>query len=74
MVQDDGDEEGMVVLDDGDEVEVVALAYHDIHNHHDIHNQVEVEAMDDDGVVVDNHQDLDCKEVQELDYFHQPCQ
>ena len=67
----------MVVLDDGDEVEVVevvALAYHDIHNHHGIHNQVEVEAMDDDGVVVDNHQDLDCKEVQELDYFHQPCQ
>ena len=58
----------MVVLGDGDEVGVVALAYHDIHN------QVEVVAMDDDGVVVDNHQDLDCKEVQELDYFHQPCQ
>ena len=67
MVLGDGDEEGMVVL--GDDVEgAVALAYHDIRN------QVEVVATDDDGVVVDTHQDLDCKEVQELDYFHQPCQ
>ena len=36
----------MVVLDDGDEVDVVALAYYGIHN------QVEVVAMDDDGGVV----------------------
>ena len=68
MVLGDGDEVDMVVPDDGDEVEVVASAYHDIHN------QVEVVAMDDDGVVVDTHQDLDCKEVHELDYFHQPYQ
>ena len=56
---DDGDEVEVVVLDD--EEGAVALAYHDIHN------QVEVEAMGDDGVVVDNHQDLDCKEVQEME-------
>ena len=53
--------------DDVVEEDMVALAYHDIHNHEVEEDMVE---LDDGDEVVDTHQVLDYKEVQELDDFH----